>query len=346
MLKRWIALLMCLVAALSFSACSSTAPQVNSPEANAGQSNAQNAEKIQISVTFNAVKEFAEAVGKDKVIVSTIVPDGSKAHGFEPKAQDLVSLNDAQIFVYNGLGMDAWAEQAIQAANNQALIVVNASEGADVITRDTASTDHDEDEDAHDEDEREHEEDADHEDEHEENEHAGHSHGQYDPHLWLGLKGAQTSAINIKNALIQADPDNKDFYQQNCDSFVAELEALYTEYKGKFDSLQNKNFVTGHAAFGYLCRDFGLEQNSVRDIFAEGEPSAQQLAELVEYCRTNKVTTIFAEEMASPAVSQTLASEVGAKVETIYTIETNENGKTYLERMAQNLAKIYESLAN
>ena len=75
-----------------------------------------------------------------------------------------------------------------------------------------------------------------------------------------------------------------------------------------------------------------------------GEPSAQQLAQLVEYCRENNVTTIFAEEMASPEVSETLANEVGAKVEVIYTIENPQDNMTYLERMESNLSKIYVSL--
>ncbi|MFH1512629.1 MAG: zinc ABC transporter substrate-binding protein, partial [Bacillota bacterium] len=97
--------------------------------------------------------------------------------------------------------------------------------------------------------------------------------------------------------------------------------------------------------FGYLCRDFGLTQNSVEDVFAEGEPSAQQLAELVDYCRANGVTTIFAEEMASPEISETLANEVGANVKTIYTIESAEDGLSYLERMEANLYEIYLSLA-
>ncbi len=83
----------------------------------------------------------------------------------------------------------------------------------------------------------------------------------------------------------------------------------------------------------------------MEDVFAEGEPSAQQLTELVNYCRENEVTTIFAEEMASAEVSQTLASEVGADVETIYTAESAEDDLTYLERMADNLSKIYDSLA-
>ena len=79
-------------------------------------------------------------------------------------------------------------------------------------------------------------------------------------------------------------------------------------------------------------------------MFAEGEPNAAQLAKLIEYCKENQITTIFAEEMASPEVSKTLAQEVGAKVETIYTIESKEDDKTYLERMDDNLTKILGSL--
>lgn len=301
MLKKWSAVLLCLIAFVSFSTgCGNK--QANNPQDN----------KIKVSVTFNAMKEFVSAVGKDKVEILTIIPDGTEAHDFEPKAQDLSNLSTAKLIVYNGLGMEAWVDEAIKAVNNADLIVVNASEGADVIT----NTEPEEIE----------------------------EHGQYDPHLWLSLKGAEVEVKNIKEALVKADPSNKDFYEKNYNDFISQLDSLYNEYTQKFQSIEKKSFVTGHAAFAYLCRDFGLAQNSVEDVFAEGEPSAQQMAELVEYCKENKVTTIFAEEMASPDVSQALANEVGAKVETIYTVESNEDNKTYLERMTDNLAKIYNSL--
>ncbi len=303
MLKRWAAMLLCLITVVSFSACGSN----NDNKAdNNGES------KIKVSVTFDAMKEFVSAVGKDKVEISTIIPAGTEPHDFEPKAQDLAGLSTASVFVYSGLGMEAWTEEAIKAADNAKLIAVEASKGADAIK----NTDPEEIE----------------------------EHGQYDPHIWLSLKGAELQVKNIKDALVNADPSNKDYYEKNCNDFISQLEKLYNEYNEKFQSANKKSFVTGHAAFGYLCRDFGLEQNSVEDTFAEGEPSAQQLTELVEYCRENKVTTIFAEEMASPDVSKTLANEVGAKVETIYTIESSENDMTYLDRMTDNLSKIYDSL--
>ncbi|MGX8701990.1 metal ABC transporter substrate-binding protein [Caproiciproducens sp.] len=320
MFKRYTALLLSIAAVMSagLSACTSGNPASTgasgaAPASSTAAEKSKNPDsKIKVSVTFNAMKEFTEAVGKDKVDVATIIPDGTEPHDFEPKAQDLVALSTAQVFVYSGLGMEAWAEDAVKSANNPNLITVEASKGADPIK----NTDPEEIE----------------------------EHGQYDPHIWLSLKGAEMEVKNIKDALVKADRANQPYYEKNCADFVSELENLYTEYNKKFQSAEKKSFVTGHAAFGYLCRDFGLEQNSVEDVFAEGEPSAQQLTELVKYCKDNKVTTIFAEETASPDVSKTLAKEVGANVETIYTMEGGEDGKTYLERIESNLSKIHASL--
>lgn len=270
--------------------------------------------KLKVSVTFNALAEFTEAVGKDKVEVSTIIPAGTEPHDFEPKAADIAGISNAKVFVYNGLGMETWAADAVEAAENNTLVTIDASTGAKPfknIEQDAIS-----------------------------------EHGSYDPHLWLSIKGAEIEVQNIADGLSKADPGNKKYYQTNAKTYNNQLEDLYNEYKSKFADLTNKNFVTGHAAFNYFCRDFGLTQNSVEDVFAEGEPSTQQLADLVDYCKTNSVTTIFAEKMTSSDISQTLANEVGADVETIYTMEGPEDDLSYLERMENNCDKIYRSLSS
>ena len=312
MLKRCAALLLgaATVIGMGLSACGSGNPAGSEAPSSAETSAA--AGKLKVSVTFDAMKEFTEAVGGDRVEISTIIPDGTEPHDFEPKAQDLVGLSTAKVFVYSGFGMESWADKAVQSADNPDLVTVEASKGAEPIK----NTDPGE----------------------------IREHGQYDPHIWLSLKGAEIETKNIRDGLVKADPSDKEYYEKNCDDFVSKLESLYAEYDKKFKSVSKKSFVTGHAAFGYLCRDFGLTQNSVEDVYAEGEPSAQQLAELVKYCKEHNVTTVFAEEMASPDVSKTLADEVGAKVETIYTIESGEDNKTYLERVESNLGKIYASL--
>ena len=295
---------------LTFSACAGN----SGDHAKSAQSNANSTGggKVKVSVTFNAIAEFTKAVGKDKVDISTIIPDGMEPHDFEPKAKDLVGLNSAQVFVYSGLGMESWAQKAATASGNQKLIVVEASKGAEPI-RDTDSGETQE-------------------------------HGEYDPHIWLSLKGAETEARNIRDALVKADPSDADNFRKNCDSFVSQLENLFSEYNAKFRASKSRSFVTGHAAFAYLCRDFGLTQNSVEDVFAEGEPSARKLTELMDYCKKNHVKTIFVEDMVSPDVSRTLAKEVGAKTEKIYTIESSEENLDYLDRMKANLQEIDNSL--
>lgn len=312
--RKWYVSI-CLLAAMILPACGSTSgnPALSSQTAVSTQSKTAKENKISVSVTFDAMAEFTKAVGKEKVNVSTIIPDGTEPHDFEPKAKDLVALSSAQVFVYNGFGMESWADMAVKSAGNKNLIAVEASKGAEPI-RNTDAGEIKE-------------------------------HGQYDPHLWISLKGAELEAGNIRDALCEADLSDADFFTKNCSEFTTQLEALYSEYNTKFKSAKNKSFVTGHAAFAYLCRDFGLSQNSVEDVFAEGEPGAKQLAQLVDYCKSNHVKTIFVEDMVSPEVSQTLAQQVGAKTEQIYTIESAEGSMTYLERMKDNLNEIYDSLS-
>lgn len=274
--------------------------------------NSKSQSKIKVVVSFNAMKEFAWAIGKDKISITTIIPNGTEPHDFEPTTESLKDLSNASIFIYNGLGMESWTDKVLKSINNKNLIVVNASKDSNPIK----NTDTEEEK----------------------------EHGEYDPHLWLSLKGAQIECKNIKDALVKADPSNKAFYENNYNQFSDQLNNLYNEYATKFQKVKNKNFVTGHAAFAYLCRDYGLNQESVENVFAEGEPSTKKLKELIDYCRQNKITAIFVEDMVSPKVSTTLANEVGAKVEKIYTLESKEDNKNYIESMKNNLDIIYNSL--
>jgi len=297
---RLTALIICAAMLFLFSGCGTEKTAESAPDT---------AGKLVVSATFDAPAEFARAVGGDKAVVSTIIPDGTEPHDFEPKAQDIRVLNTADVFICNGLGLETWADEAVKASENKKLVYVNASDGIDVLP-------------AVDEKEN----------------------GRADPHSWLSLKCAEKQVRNIAEGFKKADPANAAYYEKNCAAYTEKLEALYTEYAAKYAAAPRRSFVTGHAAFAYLCRDFSLRQESVEDVFAAGEPSARRLVSLIDYCRANNVKTVFAEQAASKEVSETLASEVGAKIETIYTIESSEDGKSYLARMEENLSRIEESL--
>jgi len=277
-----------------------------------------NNQKLQVVVSFNAMRELAEAIGGNKIEIKTIIPDGVEPHDFEPKASDVTALSTASVFIINGFGMEqSWAEKAIKTAGNKNLLFVIASNGATPIYDTAASAFWNSQSQRHD----------------------------IDPHIWLSLQGAKWEAKNIHNAFIKADPANKAYYDANYDAFSAKIDYLYTDYKTKFDQSPYKVFITGHAAFSYMARDFGLQQNSLENVFASGEPSARRLKELADFCLNHHISTIFVEDMESPKISQTLAHEVGANVEGIYTLESSNGSKTYLQTQKENLEKIYQSLS-
>ncbi|MGP1534687.1 MAG: metal ABC transporter solute-binding protein, Zn/Mn family [Dialister pneumosintes] len=287
--------------ALAFSGCGSQTPAKQ-----------DTTEKIKVVASFDAMKEITQAIGGNKVDVTTIIPEGIEPHDYELKTSDVQKLQEAKLFVYNGLGMEAWADKAIQTASVDNLMSVALAEHVQPIEL----TDPEEIE----------------------------EHGAYDPHAWLGLTSAKEEASAVKDALIKISPEDKEYFEKNYMAFADEIDKMQEEYMKKVANATRKEIVTGHAAFGYLCHDLGISQESVEDVFASGEPSAQKLAELTDFCKAHNVKVIFTEDLVSPAVSETLAKEAGAKAEAIHTIESAEDGMTYLARMKDNLNKIAEAL--
>lgn len=293
--------------------------------------------KLRVGVTISPLKEFAEIIGGDKVEVFSIIPQNSDPHSFEPKPKDLASLNNSDIFVYNGLNMESWIGPILKQIENKDVEIVNSSNGVDIIelSQDEHAGETAEEHAKHEEDEHANET---------AEEHAGHDHGTQDPHIWLSLKQATKQAENIKNSLVLRDEANKDYYEENFQKLKKDFNDTYEEYAEKFKNISNKNFVTGHAAFAYLCRDFGLTQNSIGNIFGVGESTAQDKKSLINYCKENNVKTIFSESAASSSESEALARDAGAKVEKIYSLETKEDNMSYLEGTRYNYEKIYEAL--
>ncbi len=274
-------------------------------------------EKTQVVVSIEPLREFVESIGGDKITVKTMVKSGVEPHDYEPTSKDLINLSDSQIFLYNGLGMENWIDKVIDTIKDTEIIIVNTSEDVNVIDQNGEVI---------------------------ENYEEGVTEQKVDPHIWLSLNECKVQSINIKNFLQSMDIENSEYYEENYKNFAFEIDSLYEEYKEKFDSLENKNFVTSHAAFGYLCRDFGLTQVSIEDLFGEGEVTPSKLKDLVNFCKENNVTTIFMPEVASEKLSETLANEVSAKVVEIYSLETMPDNLNYIEAMRENLNIIYHNL--
>ena len=280
--------------------------------------------KLRVLTSFYPMYDFTCKIGGGLVDVTNMVPSGTEPHDWEPSTNDLKNLEKADMFVYNGADMETWADDLLT-SKSDSLRVVMASENVELMTTD-----------------------GEHEHAHE-HEGADHHHGDFDPHVWLDPENAKTEMETIKDALAEADPANAQTYQANFDKYAAELDALDKEYSDTLSPLPNKTIVVAHEAFGYLCAAYGLEQVGIEGLSPDSEPDPGRMAEVIDFVRANNVRTIFFEELVSPKVAQTIASETGAEAKMLNPYEglSDEQlaaGADYFSVMRDNLAALTEAL--
>ena len=272
--------------------------------------------KLRVLTSFYPMYDFTCKIGGDLVDVTNMVPSGTEPHDWEPSTNDLKNLEKAD--------METWADDLLT-SKSDSLRVVMASENVELMTTD-----------------------GEHEHAHE-HEGADHHHGDFDPHVWLDPENAKTEMKTIKDALAEADPANAQTYQANFDKYAAELDALDKEYSDTLSPLPNKTIVVAHEAFGYLCAAYGLEQVGIEGLSPDSEPDPGRMAEVIDFVRANNVHTIFFEELVSPKVAQTIASETGAEAKMLNPYEglSDEQlaaGADYFSVMRDNLAALTEAL--
>lgn len=331
-MKKFCSIMLAGILILSLLAGCSTTHEPS--ESNANSNQLQN-KKLSVYTSFYPMYDFASKIGGDKINVVNMVPDGTEPHHWEPTAADIAGLEETSVFIYNGAGMEHWVEDILDSLHNDNLIAVEASKGLALLE----GQHHDEDEHS----EEEHSEDEEHSEEEE------HSHGEFDPHVWLDPMNARAEMENIKNAFVQADPDNKDYYESNYTKYAAELEALDKEFKDALASLPNKDIIVTHQAFGYLCSAYGLNQVPVEGLAPDSEPDPARIAEIIEFAKEHDVKVIFFEEMVNPKVAEVIANAIGAKTDVLSPVEAlsdeqRENGDDYLAVMRHNLEALKAAL--
>lgn len=323
----------------------SSAPVASSPKA----------EKLIIKTSFYPMYEFTKNVAGDLADVQNLIPAGMEPHDWEPTPQDMAAITDADLLVYNGAGMEGWVDQVLDSATGKNLKAVEASEGIEIM-KGSEEEEHEHEEEAHEEGEHAHKEDehihkeehAHKGEEHEEHEHH-HDHGGMDPHVWLSPALAIKEVRNIEKALSEVDSEHKEQFKTNADAYVAKLEALDKDFIAGLKDVKRKDFITQHAAFGYLAKQYGLNQLPISGLSPDQEPSASNMGHIVEFAKKHNVKTIFFETLVSSKVADTIASEIGAKSAVLNPIEglTKEdlsNHLDYLAVMRQNLEALKKAL--
>jgi zinc/manganese transport system substrate-binding protein len=321
---------------------------------------------LHVVASFSILGDMVRQIGGPDVKVDTLVgPDGD-AHEYEPTPADARALSAAQLLVVNGLNFETWMARLVKTANFKGTTVV-ASEG--VATRrfdddDIAGHDHAHGRDADKDDLADAGKD-DHKDGH--HDHAddhgreAHTHGgtatgsaavdiRVDPHAWQSLANGARYARNIGAALAKADPAHADAYRRRTDGYVARIEALDERVKQAFAALpaERRRVVTSHDAFGYFGQAYGITFISTMGISTEAEPSARDVARIVDEVKREKVPAVFLENVSNPRLGQQIARETGAKLGgTLYSDALAKPGlpaSTYLGMFEWNLAEFMSAL--
>lgn len=291
---------------------------------------APGSEKIKLATTIFPVYEFARNIGGDRVEVYNLLPPGAEPHHWEPNPRDLIRINDAQLFVYCGAGLEPWVESILKNTDRSRLTVVDTSKGVQLL--EGGGDRHDESQSGGVEDSGVHQKEE-------------HDHSGTDPHIWLDPANAGIMVDNILEGLVQADPAGKEYYTENAKKYRASLADLDGRYRDALAGAGQKHLVVSHDAFGYMAHRYGLEQLSIRELSADSEPSPARMAEIVGLVKKYRIKYIFSETMISPAVSEAIAREAGVKTLVLNPIDGLSEkeiagGKSYLSIMEENLSNL------
>ena len=285
----------------------------------------QKSDKIQVVTTLFPLYDFAKRIGGEKAEVSMLLPPGVEPHSFEPRPENVVRVNRADLFIYTNPLMEPWAAGIIAGIDRGKVVIVEGGKGIALMQAPGA--------DPHD------------------HGHAGErDQGTADPHVWLDLDNARHIAGNILAAFVTRDPANKAYYQQNADKLTAELAALDERFRQTLEISPKKVLLHGgHYAFGYLAKRYGLRYISASAVNADAEPTPAKLAELVQLMRRERLNYVYTEELLSPRVAETIARETGAKVLMLraghnITKEELERGVSFIAIMEDNLRNLKTGL--
>ncbi len=277
-----------------------------------------------------------------------MIKPGVDVHSFTPTPQDIKTVQNSDIFVYGGTEHDKWVEnltKSIDMKNKKVVKLVDGIQQLEEESVDGMKHEHHHD----DKKEDQHNHDHKHEKEDEHN-HKGEE-KELDPHYWTSPKNAIQMVKTITNALVEKDPDNAEFYKENAENYIKQLEGVDKELHDVVDNAKIKKVVIADRfPFRYLFKDLGLEYRALfSGCSVESTASAGQIKKMVDYVKENKIPVVYHIEMGKGELAETVAKNSGAKVKLLHSIHTVtkedfDKGTTYIDLMKQNVEALKEGL--
>ncbi|MDZ4742647.1 MAG: metal ABC transporter substrate-binding protein [Verrucomicrobiota bacterium] len=262
-----------------------------------------------ILTTFTIIQDIAQNVAGDAAIVESITRPGAEIHEYEPTPLDIVRAQDADLVLWNGMGLERWFEKFFSKVKNVPGVVV--TEGIEPMGISEGSYT-----------------------------------GKPNPHSWMSPANAIIYVENIRKALVKVDPANEKKYNANAAAYVAKLKAVDEPIRKKLEVIpaDQRWLVSSEGAFSYLIRNYDMKELYLWPVNADAEGTPQQIQKVVDTVRKNKIPVVFSESTISDKPMKQVAKETGSRFGgTLYVDSlTDQSGPapTYLKLLEYNAETI------
>lgn len=269
---------------------------------------------------------------------------GGCLHDYQLTTNDMKTLENADIFIMNGGGMEGFIENVVKAYPN--LKIVDSSEGIELLKNTIEHHHEGEEEHIHNEQEIHHEEEIHHEDKQLENSNQEeHSHGEYNAHMWLSPTLHMQQIENIKKGLCEWNEMNKNLYEANAERYKKKIKKLQMDMENQLLNFPNTEAIIFHDSFAYLAQELGIEIVYAVNMDGDTSMGAGQVAKIVDEVNLHKIKLLFTEEQFKDMIAKSVSKETGAKVYVIDSLVSGEWDKdAYLKGMENNIKVLKEAL--
>lgn len=270
-------------------------------------------DKRRILTTFTILQDMAQNVAGTNAVVESITKPGAEIHEYEPTPGDIVKAQQADLVLWNGLGLERWFERFFtnlkgvpEAVLSDGVPPIGIAEGAYL--------------------------------------------GKPNPHAWMSHTNALRYVENIRRALVQIDPEHAEAYSANAAAYSKQIRAIDESLRQRLASIpENRRWlVTSEGAFPYLARDYGLRELYLWPINADEEATPQQVRKVIDRIRSEGITAVFSESTVSDKAMQQVARETGTRFSGILYVDslTDERGSvpTYLQLLQTNAVTLVRGL--
>ncbi len=273
------------------------------------QKTSQRSTQIKVTTSFYPLYFFATEIGKEYIQVNNLTSSGSEPHDYEPTAQDMRRIEESNLLIVNGAGLEPWMSKLQRDLINNPIEILIMAEHITIRNVDEKGK------------------------------------KIQDPHIWLDPVLAQKEVAIITQALVKIDPSHALSYGANSTILTEKLHTLDQEFTHGLQSCSQKYVVTSHRILGYVSDRYQLKEIALQGIIPDEEPSPQKLAEISMFAKINNIRFILFENLINRRVVDTIAREVGAQTLMFNPLEglnqeEKQRGADYFSIQRENLAQL------